>query len=788
MPLPLDRDAVLAAFKDSPHQPLKVKDVGVFLELGPEHKAALRAMLHVLVDEGDLVDVPGRRFALATQGLVKDGTVRLNARGFGWFIPDDAQGDGFLPPQALSGLLDGDRVRARLEPSPKGPVAEVLKVLDRSRKVIVGVLQRTGSSAWVETPKSVLTTPVMIPPGDAGGADRIDAGTVVEVVLTQYPTPVTSAIGHVARVIGRAGDLSVEIDRILTDGNIPRPFSPETLAQASTFPAAPSEPDKVGREDLRDIALSTIDGETARDFDDAVYGRREGKDLVVLVAIADVSHYVTPGSALDEDAIIRGTSVYYPGAVVPMLPEALSNGLCSLNPDVDRLCMCAEIVLSPAGAVKKTRFFEGLMKSHARLTYTLVGKWLEGDMAAKRDIPAPVQTSLEVLTEAAALLRKARQKRGSMDFELPETVFETDDEGQPVRVVPLQRNRAHLLIEDLMLAANEAVATRFFSKEIPSIYRIHEAPNPDKVERFLKLARLLTGESSPRPEKGAKEGKPQAVPTAKEIREILRPLHDSPLRRVLDFLLLRAMMQARYSAENVGHYSLASEAYTHFTSPIRRYPDLVVHRLLKELIHHPRQRLGDEQKESRFLALDETAVRCSQAERRATEVERAIDSLMGAWMMRDKVGEELVGTVSGCAEFGAFVRLDEPYVEGMVHVATIADEYLEYDELRMRLYGRRTGFQIGVGDRVTVSVDAVDVTKRQVGLRLLHIHEQHGAIVDVTPASAAKPEGGLPGFQAMRQKHYRGKGKGEGEWGLQGGRKGDGGRKKGPKGGRRQKR
>ncbi len=727
MSLPLDRDAVLAAFRADPERALKAKDVSSFLELPADDRSALRAMLYVLVDEGDLVQLPGRRFALASHSLVLEGQVSRTLRGFGWFIADAAgQKDGFIEPEALAGLLDGDRVCARLEASPRGPVAKITKVISRSRSLVTGELHRRGGSAWVECPKEVLGTPVMLPPGDEGRADDIAEGSVVEVVITQYPTHVTSAMGRVVRVIGKAGELSVEIDRIVTDAGIPRPFSPETLGEASSLPSVPAPEDHKGREDLRAIPLCTIDGETAKDFDDAVYGRMEGKDFLLLVAIADVSHYVRPGSALDEDATIRGTSVYFPGSVIPMLPEALSNGLCSLNPHVERLCLCAELLVNARGQVKRSRFFEGLMQSHARLTYTKVWKYLEGDKQLAAQIPAAVQDSLQVLRKAARALRAMRQRRGSMDFELPETVIEVDERGVPRKLFPLERNEAHKLIEDLMLAANEAVAERFMSKGLPAIYRVHEPPNLEKVERFLRLARVIAQEQGVRPPP-EKKGH---VPSSKDIRAILEPLSDSPLRRVLDFLLLRAMMQARYSADNLGHYSLSSDAYTHFTSPIRRYPDLVVHRLLRDHIRHPRYQPSEQEAEAKTNALEDLAARCSDAERRATVTERAIDALMATWIMRDKVGEELEGAVSGCAEFGAFVRLFEPYVEGMVPVATIANEFLEYDELRMRLYGR-SGFEIGVGDRVLVSVDAVDVAKRQVALRLVKITEQHGKSVEI---------------------------------------------------------
>jgi ribonuclease R len=728
MALPIDRDSILAAFEQDPDRPLKVREVGRFIGVSADDRKELRAMMRVLTEEGDLEVLPGKRYVVAGQGEMAEGLVTLNGRGLGFVILGDKNTpDAFIPPPELPGLMAGDKVRIRVAPSPKGPVAQKIQVVTRARPKVTGTLVRQRRGLWVECPPEVLGSPLIIPPGTEGGAEGIEDGTVVEVFIEQYPTHITSGVGRVVRVIGKSGDISVEVDRLLADSGIPRHFSPETLAAASSLGAVPSQEDMAGREDLRAVPLCTIDGATAKDFDDAVYGRREGKDFVVTVAIADVSHYVKEGEPLDVDARARGTSVYYPGAVVPMLPEALSNGLCSLNPHVDRLCMCVEMTISPQGKAKKARFFEGVMKSHARLTYMQVAGYFEGEPLANAS--AKVKKSIDVLRDVAAALRKARLARGAMDFDLPEGVVKTDDDGMPLSIRPLARNDAHKLIEELMLAANEAVASRFEQRGLPSIYRIHEPPNEQKVKRFLTLAKILSKEQGVAP---PRESGKQAVPSARDIRGILEPLKASPLKQALDFLLLRAMMQAKYSAENVGHYSLSSDAYTHFTSPIRRYPDLVVHRLLRDHIRHPRKKLDDVAAEDRFEVLDATGATCSEQERRATDVERQIQALCGVWLLRHRVGQEFQGAVSGCAEFGIFVRLDDPYVEGMVHVSGLGD-FMNYDELRLRLFGGRSGFDVGVGDVVKVRVQNVDVHNRKVELELLHISEQHGEACDRTP-------------------------------------------------------
>jgi ribonuclease R len=730
MTLPIDRDAVLAAFREDSARPLKIKDVSRFLEASPDDRRLLRELVRALVEDGDLIAVEGRRFALPQGGELAVGRVQLVKRGYGWLIRDDDKPDAFLPPDEVSGLVDGDRVRARISAAARGPVGKIVKILTRGRRLVTGTLVRARNAAWVEVPPEVMGTAILL--DEAEGAAAPQNGSVVEVLITRFPTHVTSATGRVVRVIGLAGELSVEVDRLIADSSVPREFSPETLGEAGSLPAVPSPEDARGREDLRNTPLCTIDGETAKDFDDAVYARRDGDDLVVIVAIADVSHYVRMGSALDEDAELRGTSVYYPGNVIPMLPESLSNGLCSLNPDVDRLCMCVEMRLRKDGSTRKARFFEGVMKSHARLTYTLVGRYLGRERAARDAIPPRVRDSIDVLNEAAHALRARRSKRGAMNFDLPEEVVSLGDDGAPVDVKPLERNDAHRLIEDLMIAANEAVAERFMQRKLPGVYRIHEPPNEEKVQRFLELARVLAQDLGQKP-RGPRGG----VPDARAIREILEPLHASPLRRALDFLLLRAMMQARYSAENVGHYSLASRAYTHFTSPIRRYPDLIVHRLLKAHVRAPRHKPDEVEHERQHQRLEDAAADASEKERRATDLERAVRALHTAWLVRERVGDAFVGNVSGCAQFGVFVRVESPFVEGMVHVTKLSDEFLEYDELRMRL-AARSGFSVGVGDEVEVKLEGVDTARRQITFSLVRITAQHGKPCDIVPPSTGE--------------------------------------------------
>ena len=580
MPVPVPRERVVELFQKAGGRPLKAKDVGKSLGMHADDRGEVRDLLRFLADDGVLVQLEGRRYVLAGAGNAHKGVVQRKASGSGWFIPDDKKvGDAFLPPHELLGVVDGDRVLVTIAREKKGPAAKLVRVLERRRTTVTGVLKDSGKAKWVEADDNVLSGPIVIPPGAEGNSGVAHDGDVVEVLIVEAPTPVTTAVGRIIRSLGKRGKLDVEIERIIAEKAIVRAFPPEVDVDAERFGSEPSAADIAGREDLRDVPLVTIDGETAKDFDDAVFasldqqGRNRG-DVHVIVAIADVSHYVTFGSALDVEATRRGTSIYYPGRVIPMLPEALSNGLCSLKPNVERLCMVAEFDVRKDGAMTSFKFYEAVMRSHARLTYTKVQKFYDGDADIARELSAPVKESLRALDEASQRLRKARQKRGALDFDVPETVGALNDKGEPVQIHALERLNAHKLIEDLMVAANEAVAQRFEEREWPCIYRIHEPPDPEKLERWKKLAQLLAGKKL-----NALQKEPIS-PSA--LMDVMAELADVPGKRALDSLLLRSMMQAKYSANNVGHYGLGSDAYLHFTSPIRRYPDLVVHRLLRD--------------------------------------------------------------------------------------------------------------------------------------------------------------------------------------------------------------
>ena len=715
MAVPVPRDQVLELFKKANGRSLKAKDIGKGLGLSADDRSAVRATLHELCDQGLLSQLEGRRFVLPGEDVsAHKGYVQRKPSGSAWFIPDDkAVGDAFVPPTELRSVIDGDRVLARIERAPRGPAAKIVRVLERKRRTVTGTFNDSGKAQWVDPDDNIMTGPIVIPPGPEGNGAAAKGGDVVEVLIVDPPTPVTTSVGRIIRSLGQRGKLDVEIERIIAEKGIVKAFPPEVDEEAAKHPPNPTPEDWLGREDVRGIPLVTIDGETAKDFDDAVYAKSSGKksgDIFVIVAIADVSHYVRWGQPLDVEAARRGTSIYYPGKVVPMLPEALSNGLCSLKPDVDRLCLVAEFAVRPDGTRHKHRFYPAVMKSHARLTYTKAQAFLDGDLELTKTLPDVVKESLHALDEASQRLRAQRKTRGALDFDLPETVIALDDKGEPMAIHPLARLNAHKLIEDLMVAANEAVAERFVDKKQPCVYRIHEPPNDEKLERFAKLAKMVLGRRVTELEPG-KDGNV----SPKNLMKVMDELAEHPAKRALDSLLLRSMMQAKYSVENLGHYGLGSGAYLHFTSPIRRYPDLIVHRLLKERVSG-KVRKKDVDEDTLLQELDAIANQSSECERTATDIERAVDALYSAWYMRNKVGEVYEGVVQGVAEFGLFIVLTDVNVEGMIRVADIPGDYWMFDEVRLRLVGERSGRQFSIGDVLQVKVAGVDVAKRQIGL------------------------------------------------------------------------
>jgi ribonuclease R len=663
-----------------------------------------------------------------------EGRVEGHRDGHGFVVPDNGDPTIFLAPQEMRSVLHKDRVRVRvLRHDRKGrPEGRVLDILERRKTPIIGRLLHEGGQWLVAPEDSRYGQDILIPKNATASAA---VGQVVSVELTEPPSLHSQPVGRVAEVLGEIDDSGMEIEIAVRKYEVPHEFTAETLAQAAALPDKLRATDRKHRVDLTDVPLVTIDGEDARDFDDAVYcepfKRGRGKTAFegwrLLVAIADVSHYVKPGEALDEDAYERATSVYFPRRVIPMLPEKLSNGLCSLNPEVERLSMVCDMLVAADGRIDAYQFYPALIRSHARLTYTEVAAMLANTRGPEAQRRGDIVPHLLHLHEVYRALLKQRAKRGAVDFETTETQIVCDDNGRIEKIVPRTRNEAHRLIEESMLAANVCAAEFISGAEHPCLFRVHEGPTPEKrvsLQAMLKALGVSVHLSDD--------------PTPGEIQAIAQATQGRPDATQIHTLLLRSMQQAIYTVHNAGHFGLAYEAYTHFTSPIRRYPDLLVHRVIKAILAGKRYHLVANAKTrapelrkggkvarpakpmSQEMALWEAAGgHCSANERRADEASRDVEAWLKCRYMREHLGEEFSGTVSAVAGFGLFVTLDGLYVEGLVHITELGGEYYRYDEARGELRGERTGIRYAVGARVRVQVSRVDLDGRKIDFRVV---------------------------------------------------------------------
>ena len=729
----------------------------------------------------------------ASSGLLAEfeGTVSGHRDGHGFVQRDDGEPDIYLPPNEMRAVLHKDRVKARIvrHDRKNRPEGRVTEIIERSPNPIIGrLLQESG--VWLVAPEDKrYGQDVLIPKGATGSAK---AGQVVVVQLTEPPALFGQPVGRVREVLGEIDDPGMEIEIAVRKYGVPHEFSDGALALARTLPDGVRPQDKKGRIDLTDVPLVTIDGEDARDFDDAVYcepakvGR--GKGWRLLVAIADVSHYVETGSAIDIDAYDRATSVYFPRRVIPMLPEKLSNGLCSLNPNVERLCMVCDMLVNARGEVHAYQFYPAVMFSHARFTYTEVAAILantKGAEAAHRKALVPHLLDLHDVYQA---LLKERGVRGAVDFETTETQIVCDEAGRIEKIVPRTRNVAHRLIEESMLAANVCSADFISESTHVGLFRVHEGPTPEKkdmLRNYLKAIGLgMTIGDEPVP------GDFQKIAVATKDRPDAQQIHS---------MLLRSMQQAIYTPMNSGHFGLAYEAYTHFTSPIRRYPDLLVHRVIKAVLGKTRYQLpllptpgeaeaklskrlasriktiGEPAKKPQKASADELAwqaagLHCSANERRADEASRDVEAWLKCKYMREHLGEEFGGVVTAATGFGIFVTLDAMYVEGLVHITELGSEYFRFDEARQELRGERTGVRYAIGTRVRVQVSRVDLDGRKIDFRLLHEGDELQAVTH--RAMKDKTGGHMAELPAQESRASRGAGevRGKGVAGRSGAR------------------
>ncbi|MCP5206070.1 MAG: ribonuclease R [Hahellaceae bacterium] len=681
---------------------------------------ALRRRLIAMSRDGQLVcNRKGAYLPAESVNLIK-GRVQGHRDGFGFVIPDDASGDLFLSARQMQSVFHGDLVLVRVDDvDTRGRrIANIVEVLESNTTSVVGRFYQESGIAFVTPENSKITQDVLVAQGEWGQAEH---GQYVVVEITRQPTMRTRPLGKVVEILGDHLAPGMEIEVAIRSHDIPFRWPEEVLEEVSHLSVDVTAADKSKRIDLRHLPFVTIDGEDARDFDDAVYCEKTASGWKLFVAIADVSHYVKNESALDREARIRGNSVYFPGHVIPMLPEVLSNGLCSLNPLVDRLCMVCEMTISLQGELVDFCFYESVMHSQARLTYNKVGAILEHpdseEGAALREQYASVTPHLENLYMLFKTLRRSRDQRGAIDFDTVETMIVFGEGRKIEEIVPVVRNDAHKLIEECMLCANVATARFLINHDLNSLFRIHEGPGEEKLENlrsFLsELGLELTGGDEPAPS---------------DYQRLIKQINERPDFNVIQTVMLRSLSQAYYGPEQKGHFGLGYQAYTHFTSPIRRYPDLSIHRAIKSVIYSDKQTREVKRPEGLDLRrydhpydvgyMVQLGEHCSMTERRADDATRDVANWLKCEYLEQHVGEDFTGVISAVTSFGVFVELQGVYIEGLVHVSSLSNDYYHFDAVKHRLVGERTGQSYGLGDQVEVVVVKVDLEERRIDFEL----------------------------------------------------------------------
>ena len=801
------------------------------LGLHGEARRELDAHLQKLVTAGELVQVNSDLYALpqpATDKNLVVGRLTMHRDGFGFVIPEASSlspslksrlvGDIFIAPHAIGNAMHGDRVLVDIVATRPDGRAEgrIVRPVVRAHPTVVGIFHYGSRHNSVKPIDSKITMDIMIPAGaeipgtktdpddaenrkkkDKKSVDRVLGdeaartaewddleGVVVDVEITDWPTPTQNPRGRVIEILGRQDDFGVDVEIIIRKFHLPHHFTAATLEEAQNIPAVIPAPELRHRRDFRNLPIVTIDGETARDFDDAVTVRHlDGGNYELQVHIADVAQYVTPESALDQEARLRGTSVYFPDRAVPMLPLELSTDICSLRPQVDRLVLSCVMQIDPRGEIIGYELCEGVIRSAERMTYTAVNAVLEGDAAARARYKMLVPT-FELMRDLALILNHKRQRRGSIDFDLPERVIEFDEFGLMKSITRSERNIAHRLIEEFMLSANECVAQYLESKRIASLYRVHEKPDAKRVYDFEVIAATfgyslgvgplpihrVQFKADRRATRGTgKQARAVEIPkdvhiTPRMYQKLAAKIAGKPEERILSYLMLRSLKQARYSEENLGHFALAATSYTHFTSPIRRYPDLIVHRILKDVLHESAEkRDGDvpvgvsrtldgsasvspwskrRDQEGRGdaagslggpISLDELhsiAEESSQSERRADEAERELMEWKKAKFMQDRIGEDFDGLITSVTKFGFFVELTDLFIEGLVPLSTLTDDYYTYHENTRQIIGQRSRKTYSLGQRIRVLVDRIDPVEKKI---------QFAVFEEAPPRSASRP-------------------------------------------------
>jgi len=762
-PIP-SREEILGVLRTS-ETPLAANDIAEALSIKRQEREGFFKRLGAMERDGQIRLDQRNLYQLTHPSNFVAGRVQGHRDGYGFLIRDDGQDDLFLPNGEMQKVMHNDRVLARIVGYDRRgrPEGHIVEVTDRANKRVIGRLLNENGALIVAPEDKRIGHDILI----TQNTKKAKVGQVVVVELTDFPSRHSQPLGRVVEVLGDIDDPGMEIEIAVRKYGVPHEFGEAALDEAARLPDEVRPADVHHRVDLRDVPLVTIDGEDARDFDDAVYcepvkvGRGDGFRLIV--AIADVSHYVHPKSGLDTDAIERSTSVYFPRRVIPMLPEKLSNGLCSLNPQVDRCVLVCDMIVTARGDVKAYQFYPGVMHSAARLTYTEVAAVLKNTKGPEATRRAALLPQLQNLYGVYKALFAARQKRGAIDFDTTETYIVCNAQGKIEQIVPRTRNDAHKLIEECMLAANVCAADFLKRNKHPGLFRVHAGPSAEKLENlrtFLRGMGLTLGGGD--------------TPHASDYAALMAQIRDRPDAPMLQTMLLRSMQQAVYSPDNIGHFGLAYEAYAHFTSPIRRYPDLLTHRAIYAILQgrkyqpepshgvelntalSPRARAmqqADEEKRgararaNNVAIWEELGLHCSANERRADEASRDVEAWLKCYFMRDKLGEEYGGMVNGVTSFGIFVQLDSLFIEGLVHVTELGSDYFQYDEIKNELRGERTGIRYRLSDRVRVQVSRVDLDARKIDFRLVRD-------TPIKPpasrgASADRSEGGGPRVRAL---------------------------------------
>lgn len=704
---------LLSQIRQKVHHPATARELMRVLRVPRDERHAFTRQLRTLADTGALIVVRGNRFGLPDRMDLVVGRLEGHSSGFGFVIPErpveGLQGDIYVSQANLQDALHGDRVVVRVERRREGGRAEgrIVQILDRRAQTVVGRFDVDASGLGYVVPfDRRLVADINVPRGESLDAEP---GAMVTVEITRWPTPSRGPAGRVIEVLGGIDEPGVDTEIILRKYGIPDEHAEEVVEEARRIGTAVKERDIRGRTDFRDRPVVTIDGEHARDFDDAISIERLPNGHFWLgVHIADVAHYVKEGSALDIEAYERGTSVYFPERAVHMFPSELATGVCSLNPHVDRLVQSCLMEVDAQGRVVRYEMHDGVIRSTERMTYTAVNAILaEGDEDARTRYQALIPM-FESMRDLFTILNARRRRRGSIDFDMPEPEVLLDEEGFIEDIIASERNVAHRIIEEFMLLANETVAGHLESNEMPALYRIHEPPDPLKVAEFDEFVSSL----------GFALDAPLEKIRPMHFQKLVEKIRGAPEEKPIAFLMLRTMQKARYDAMNKGHFGLAAETYTHFTSPIRRYPDLVVHRLLREL---RTARGSADRKEALEEELPEIGRHTSEMERRANDAERELVQWKKVRFMADKVGDIFEGYITGVAPFGMFVELTAHFVEGLVHVSTMADDYYRYHEQGHTLFGESTHKRYRLGDHVRVQVVRVDMERRQIDLGLADV-------------------------------------------------------------------